>query len=103
MGKTLIILKLFLENVLTVQGRKSDLQQKMKAFGFEVKSCDGHNPKEIVSVVAGWIRDKNKLDKPQVLVANTVKGYGLFCMESIPKFHFRLPTEDELKMGCCFA
>ena len=93
----------FLENVLTVKGRKSDLQQKMKAFGFEVKSCDGHNPKEIVSVVEGWIKNKNKLDKPQVLVANTVKGYGLFCMENIPKFHFRLPTEDELKMGCCFA
>lgn len=93
----------FLENVLTVKGRKSDLQQKMKAFGFEVKSCDGHNPKAIVSVVERWIKDKNKLDKPQVLVANTVKGYGLFCMENIPKFHFRLPTEDELKMGCCFA
>jgi transketolase len=37
---------------------------------------------------------------PQVLIAHTVKGYGVYCMENIPKFHFRLPTEDELLMGC---
>jgi transketolase len=92
----------FLENVLTVKGRKFDLQQKMKAFGFEVKSCDGHNPKKIVSIVERWIKAGKKLDKPQVLVANTVKGYGLLCMENVPKFHFRLPTKYELKMGRCF-
>lgn len=93
----------FLENVLTIKGRKFDLQQKMKAFGFEVKSCDGHNPKKIVSIIERWSKAGKKLNKPQALVANTVKGYGLLCMENIPKFHFRLPTEDELKMGRCFA
>lgn len=92
----------FLENVLTVKGRKFDLQQKMKAFGFEVKSCDGHNPKKIVSIIERWIKAGKKLNKPQALVANTVKGYGLLCMENIPKFHFRLPTEAELKLGRCF-
>ena len=91
----------FLEDVLTVEGKRFDLQQKMKAFGFEVKTCNGHNPEKMVSIVERWIKS-SALDKPQVLIANTVKGYGLLCMENIPKFHFRLPTEDELNMGCRF-
>ncbi|OGQ12394.1 MAG: hypothetical protein A3D30_10665 [Deltaproteobacteria bacterium RIFCSPHIGHO2_02_FULL_43_33] len=91
----------FLEDVLTVEGKRFDLQQKMKAFGFEVKTCNGHNPEKMVSIMERWIKG-SAFDKPQVLIANTVKGYGLLCMENIPKFHFRLPTEDELNMGCRF-
>ncbi len=89
----------FLKNVLTLEEKKNDLRRKMKAFGFEVKTCNGHNIKNIVSVIEKWINDQNNLCAPQVLVANTIKGYGLKCMENIPKFHFRIPTEDELGMG----
>lgn len=88
-----------LENILTVKGRKNDLEKKMNAFGFEVKSCDGNNPEKIVSVIEKWIENKEKINIPQVLVADTIKGYGLICMENIPMFHFRLPTEDELRKG----
>lgn len=89
----------FLKNVLTSEDRKDDLQKKMKAFGFEVKTCNGHNLKNIVSVIEKWIKNQINLYVPQVLIANTTKGYGLSCMENIPKFHFRLPLEEELKMG----
>jgi transketolase len=89
----------FLENILTLKGRKNDLQKKLEAFGCEVKTCDGHNIKEIVSIIDNWLEDKKEIYKPHVLVANTVKGYGLKCMENIPKFHFRLPLEEELKIG----
>jgi len=89
----------FLENVLTVEGRKDDLQRKMKAFGFEVKPCNGHNIRSIISIIEKWIKMQKDLYVPQLLVANTIKGFGLKCMENIPKFHFRLPTEEELKMG----
>ena len=92
----------FLENILTVKGRKDDLQKKMRAFGSEVKTCDGHNPKNIVSAVEKWVNSTAELKAPQVLIAETVKGYGLHCMENVPKFHFRLPAEDELKMGNCY-
>jgi len=91
----------FLENVLTVEGRKDDLQQKMKAFGFVVKTCNGHNIKSVVSILENWIKMQKYLCTPQVLIANTIKGYGLMCMENVPKFHFRLPTEEELKTGKC--
>ncbi len=89
----------FLENILTIEGRKDDLQEKLKAFGFEVKTCDGHNIKNIVSIINKWAKNQLDLSSPQALVANTIKGYGLKCMENVPKFHFRLPTDNELKMG----
>lgn len=89
----------FLDKILTIERRKDDLQKKMKAFGFEVRTCDGHHPNNIASVIEKWINKQKNMKAPQVLVANTIKGYGLICMENIPKFHFRLPTEDELKMG----
>lgn len=89
----------FLENIMTIEGRKIDLQRKLKAFGLIVKTCNGHNPKEILAIIKKWIKNQAKFDYPQVLVANTIKGYGLLCMENVPKFHFRVPTEDELKIG----
>ena len=92
----------FLKNVLTVEERRDDLQRKMKAFGFEVNTCDGHDIKRIIFIIEKWIKNQNNLFAPQVLIANTIKGYGLNCMENVPKFHFRIPTADELKMGNCY-
>jgi Transketolase, N-terminal subunit len=89
----------FLKNVLTMEERRDDLQRKMKAFGFETKTCSGHNIKDISSLIEKWIKNQKNLVAPQVLIARTTKGYGLKCMENVPKFHFRIPTEDELKMG----
>lgn len=89
----------FLENILTLEGRKDDLQKKTKAFGCEVKTCYGHNIKSMVSIIERWVKNQTNLYKPQILIANTIKGYGLICMENIPEFHFRIPTEEELKMG----
>lgn len=89
----------FLENILTVKGRKDDIQKKMRAFGCEVKSCDGHSQKAILRILKKWIQNQAAIRAPQVLDAKTVKGYGLICMENVPKFHFRLPTEEELKEG----
>jgi transketolase len=88
-----------LENILTPLNRKRDLQKKFGAFGCLVKTCAGHNPGKIASILEGWVKNRSNLSAPQVLIANTYKGYGLLCMENIPKFHFRLPTDDEMKMG----
>lgn len=86
----------FLENILTPKGRKDDLIKKMKAFGFETKACDGHNIRDIVKILEAWKNKENHPDLPKVLIADTIKGFGLKCMENIPKFHFRIPTKDEL-------
>ena len=89
----------FLDKILTVEDRKDDLKGKMGAFGFEVRICDGHKPQDIVSAINSWLTNQGEMKAPQALIANTVKGYGLACMENIPKFHFRLPTDAEIKQG----
>jgi len=89
----------FLKKILTPEEAHHDLQKKLHAFGFEVKTCNGHRMKNIITVMENWIDRLNMMDKPQALIAKTVKGYGLLCMENIPKFHFRLPTDEELQIG----
>jgi len=92
----------FLENILTVKDRKDDLFKKMAVFGFQANVCDGHDPSDIISSINAWVSKGTDLIAPQALIANTIKGYGLTCMENVPKFHFRIPDADELKMGNCY-
>ncbi|MBN1542380.1 transketolase subunit A, partial [candidate division KSB1 bacterium] len=89
----------FLENILTISGRKDDLKNKLTAFGCRVEICKGHDMDAILAVFDTW--NAAPADDPhvKVLIAETVKGYGLACMERVAKFHFRLPTENELQMG----
>lgn len=89
----------FLENILTIKGRKDDLHIKLEAFGCLAEECHGHDPDALARILQGWREQRSSLNAPQALVAHTIKGYGLLCMENIPKFHFRLPTEEDLKMG----
>ncbi|MCD4678498.1 MAG: transketolase [Desulfobacula sp.] len=86
----------FLENILTIKDRKNDLEKKMDAFGFKVENCNGHNILNIIDILEKWKSSENELETPQALIANTIKGYSLKYMENIPKFHFRLPTKEEL-------
>ncbi len=89
----------FLKNVLTPEDRENDLKIKLAAFGFAVAQCDGHKPEKIARLLAARKRKAGLDGRPFALIARTVKGYGLKCMENVPKFHFRLPTADEIKMG----
>jgi transketolase len=87
----------FLDNVLTVKNMNDDLSKKLDAFGFNVYRCNGHVIDDLLENFNSIIRSDN--NKPSVLIADTIKGYGLCCMENVPKFHFRIPTEEELNMG----
>lgn len=88
----------FLENVLTPEGRKDDLERKLDAFGFITEFCDGHNAVNAAEILNAW-KHNSGLDKPQALIAKTVKGYGLLCMENVARFHFRMPNQEELNQG----
>ncbi len=88
----------FLDNVLTVKCRKDDIEIKMKAFGAMVLNCEGHNIPAIVDAIKSIQESCRKNGTPGVLVAKTIKGYGVKCMENIPKFHFRIPSEKEMNI-----
>ena len=55
-----------------------DLEEKLRAFGWHVASCDGHDHEQLASVFADF---RARDDVPKVLVANTIKGKGVSFME----------------------
>lgn len=85
----------FITNILDRED--DDLIKRLKGFGLSPVLCSGHDIDQLVSCL-----HKAKLSQkliPKVIIARTIKGYGLKCMENIPKFHFRIPTEKDLAEG----
>jgi len=70
-----------IDNVLS-----HNLLDRCKAWGLQTWECDGHDHWDLI----------DKLEcKPQVLIAHTIKGKGYKYMENIPKFHFRVPDDNQ--------
>lgn len=61
------------------------LEKKLKSFDFEVKKIDGHNVKKIYEVLKEIKSYRNK--KPNVLIAETIKGKGVPFLENNPLCH----------------
>jgi transketolase len=55
-----------------------DLQAKLRAFGWYVDRCDGH---DLAALSAALARAGAAGDRPRILVADTVKGRGVSFME----------------------
>jgi len=87
----------FLDNILVDKNDDDHFERKLSAFGFETVSCNGHDTDKIESAIKKL--NNSTKNSPKAIIAKTVKGHGLLCMENIPKFHFRMPTEQELNIG----
>ena len=76
-----------------------DVEAKLRAFGWHVSRCDGHD----VRAIDRACRALDRLtDQPKVLVADTVKGKGVSFMEGpsmkagdLYAYHSGAPTETE--------
>jgi transketolase len=58
--------------------RLGDLEEKLRAFGWDARSCDGHDHVALADAFTAF-RDGD--DRPKALVANTIKGKGVSFME----------------------
>jgi len=77
--------------------KPDDLVRRFEGFGLAPVACPGHDAVKLVETIKAV---KSAIDnRPKVIIADTIKGFGLKCMENVPKFHFRLPTEEDLNMG----
>lgn len=76
---------------------KDSLIRKLKGFDLSPVICPGHDVMKLSECIKSAKETRD--ESPQVIVAETIKGYGLKCMEDVAKFHFRIPDENELKMG----
>jgi len=85
-------------NNLQITGRTEDvcslepLAEKFKAFGWSVRTIDGHNITDITNVLSAV---PFNVGKPSVIVANTVKGKGISFMENDHKWHHGVPDDEQ--------
>lgn len=74
--------------------RLEPLVDKWKAFGWDVKSVDGHSIDEILMALQGC--RSRQSSKPLLIVANTIKGKGISSLENTPKAHHTLLKGEEI-------
>lgn len=89
-------------NTLQITGRSYDvcspypIDEKWKAFGWEVRTVDGHNIHDLREVLSDV---PAVTGKPTLIIANTVKGKGISFMEDVRKWHHRVPSDSEYEMA----
>lgn len=78
----------FNENTLEIE----DFGTKWKAFGWNVVEINGNNHQELKEAFEKVSQlQKEEPHKPVVIIANTVKGYGISFMENDILWHYRFP------------
>lgn len=76
----------FTEQVMSLE----PFRARWEAFGWEVRTVDGHSFKELSE--AFTLNPLDKHERPVVILANTIKGKGLDFMEGEARWHHQLPT-----------
>lgn len=66
-----------------------NFESKWEAFGWNVLSINGNNHNELKAA----FEKKFDNNKPKVIIANTVKGYGIPFMENDILWHYRFPHD----------
>lgn len=70
------------------------LLNKWNSFGWETLEVDGHDFNELMKAFRNL---PFKKDHPSCIIANTIKGKGLYFAENNYKYHYWKPTEEEMK------
>ena len=66
---------------------------KFRAFGFEVLSIDGHDPRELHRAVT------QQSGLPKVIIMRTVKGHGVSFMEDKMEWHYLPLTKEQYRLA----
>ncbi|MBF0515708.1 MAG: transketolase [Nitrospirae bacterium] len=75
----------------------SPLADKWQAFGWHVREVDGHNIWQLTEALAALPFQQGL---PSMIIANTIKGKGVSFMENSAIWHYRMPTEAEMRVAC---
>ncbi len=70
------------------------LEEKFDAFNWNVNTVDGHNIKELYTILNDL--KTNTINQPKVLIANTTKGKGVPQMEVDSLCHIKSLKEEEI-------
>jgi transketolase len=72
------------------------LAQKWRAFGWEVREINGNSLDEIELTLKDLT---HIIDRPKVIIANTIKGKGVSFMENDISWHYKSPNEEQLAVA----
>ena len=78
----------FVKEVMPIE----PLKDKWISFGWDIQEIDGHNIEQIITSVN---KAKQQKGKPNMIIANTIKGKGVSFMENTPKWHSGTLKEEE--------
>jgi transketolase len=70
------------------------LDAKLAAFGWSVREIDGN---DIPALLEVFDAVPFSADRPNAVIANTIKGRGVSFMEDRVEWHHKVPTADELE------
>ena len=68
------------------------MDKKWEAFNWPVQTKDGHNIQKIIDAIS---LAKRTLNKPSIIIANTIPGKGVSFMERDYKWHGKAPNFEE--------
>ena len=71
-----------------------NIEDKWKAFGWDVILADGHSKKSLVKA----FKKIKFSSKPKIIIADTVKGKGVSFSEGHGAWHHKIPNKEELKL-----
>ena len=77
--------------------RLEPFAQKWRAFGWDVRSINGHSFDELLGASKDFRFRKSP--RPLVIIANTIKGKGVSFMERNIVWHHSVPTGENLKIA----
>ncbi|WP_353476266.1 transketolase (plasmid) [Salipiger sp. H15] len=72
------------------------LDEKYRAFGWEVVEVDGHDIPALLEVLGSPVGSRKK---PLCVIANTVKGKGVSFMEGLAKWHHGVPSAEQYEQA----
>jgi transketolase len=68
------------------------LDEKWRAFGWDVRRVDGHD----LAALRHALARPGEAGRPLCVIANTAKGKGVGFMENVAKWHHGVPSDTEL-------
>ena len=72
----------------------TSLEEKYKAFGWAARTINGNNISEIIETLKEFPFEKGR---PSAIIAKTVAGAGVSFMENQVLWHYRVPSDEDLK------
>ena len=90
------------KNSLQITGPTADvcntdpIDKKFESFGWSVTHLDGH---DLTALQETFDRLPFEKDKPNLVIAHTVKGKGVSFMENVPTWHHGVPDQQQYELA----